>query len=184
LRKVGLADSARTTEVVTKVVVLGGALRKSLPVSVGVNLNSVASDACRAASCLPRDSGSAVSRYSTDNSSSRSGGYGVDCRSRPLTGSAGASSTDSKANRVSTGVLSEASQVVKRYAVGVVSLVSRVKVNVLVLSISRLVLELVSESSIDGVGSPVNVDTVLSLVELDARSGHYGNGVIIDSTES
>lgn len=48
-----------------------------------------------------------------------------------------ASSTDSKVNRVSTGVLSEASQVVKRDAVGVVSLVnSRIKVNVLVLSIS------------------------------------------------
>jgi len=83
-----LADGARSTKVVAKAVVLSGALRKSLPSSVGIDFNSVTIDTSRAAALLPRDSGSATGRSSVNDSSSRSGGYGVDTRRRPLAGGA------------------------------------------------------------------------------------------------
>jgi hypothetical protein len=87
-----LADGARSTEVVAKAVVLGGALRKSLPSSVGIDFNSVAIDTSRAAALLPRDEGSATRRSGGDNSSSGSGGHCVNSRRRPLTDCASSSS--------------------------------------------------------------------------------------------
>jgi hypothetical protein len=158
LSKVSRGDSARSTEVVTEVVVLGSALGKSLPVSIGINLNSVASDASRAASCLPRDSGSASSRSGGDNSSSGSAGHGVDTRRGPRAGSA-SNSSHLEGDGISTAVKVVA-EVVKREAIRVNSLVGS-SVDILVLSVSRVVLELVSNGSIaDGISSPVDIHAV------------------------
>jgi hypothetical protein len=152
-----LADGARTTNVVTEVVVRGSALRKSRPVSIGVNLNSVASDTGGAAACLPRNSSSASSRSGGDNSSSRSGGNGVDTRRRPRASGA-SNSSHLEGDRVTTAVKS-AAELVKREAVGSLA-GNAVESDVLPLSCLS-VLEFVSDGSIaGGVGSPVNVHTV------------------------
>jgi hypothetical protein len=101
LGKVSLSDSARATEVVTKVVVLIRALSKSLPSSVGINLNVVACNTGGASALLPRDSGITTIRSGRNDSSSRSGSYGVDTRSRPLASSA-ADSSNLEGDRVAT----------------------------------------------------------------------------------
>jgi hypothetical protein len=158
LSKLSLADGARSTEVVTKVVVLGGALRKSRPVSVGVNLNSVASDTSGAAACLPRNSGSASSRSGGNDSSSRGGGHGVDTRRRPRASGA-SDSSHLEGDGISTAVKVVA-EVVKREAIRVNSLVGS-SVDILVLSVSRVVLKFVSNGSIaSGVSSPVDIHAV------------------------
>jgi hypothetical protein len=162
LGKVSLSDSARATEVVTKVIALGSALRKRLPRSVGINLNVVACNTGGASALLPRDSGITTIRSGRNDSRSRSGSYGVDTRSRPLASSA-ADSSNLEGDRVTTaGIVKSVAESVQGEAVGVNSIcTSIVEVHVLVLSISRAVLELVSQAAvIRSIGSPVNVDTV------------------------
>jgi hypothetical protein len=166
LSKVSLSKSARSIkEVVSKVVVvLGSTLRKILPSSVGIDLNVVASDTRRAAGLSPRDSSSATSRSSGDNRSSGSRGYGVDTRGRPL--ASGASDCSHlEGNRVSTAVKVVA-EVVEGEAVRVNTLVgSIVEVNILVLTISSAVLELVSQAAvIHSIGSPVDIDAVSGII--------------------
>lgn len=57
-----------------------------------------------------------------------------------------------------------------------------VQINILELSISSLVLELVSERSVsESVGSPVQVHAVLGLVEINAGSGQSRNGSVSNS---
>ena len=107
---------------------------------------------------LPRNSGSASSRSGGDNSSSRSGGNGVDTRRRPRASGA-SDSSHLERDRVSTAVKS-AAELVKREAIRVNSLVGS-RVDILVLSVSRVVLELVSNGSIaDGISTPVDIHTV------------------------
>jgi hypothetical protein len=124
LSKVSCSNSARTTEVVTKVIVLGSALRKSLPVSIGVNLNVVSSDTSRAGSLLPRDSGRAVKRSSADRRSSRGGGHSINSRRRPLASSAGVGS-HLEGDRVSTAVKSVA-ELVEGETVGIILVVNTI----------------------------------------------------------
>jgi hypothetical protein len=184
-----LADGARSIEVVTKVIALGSALRKRLPRSVGINLNVVAKDASGARACLPRDSGIASSRSGGDNSSSGSGGHGVDSRGRPLADGASFSS-HLEGDGISTAVKVVA-EVVKREAVRVNTLVdSIVEVNILVLSISRAVLELVSQAAVSySVSSPVDIHAVSGRIQLNRRasndrSGDTGKGEGLSSSRS
>ena len=107
---------------------------------------------------LPRNSGSASSRSGGDNSSSRSGSNGVDTRRRPRASGA-SDSSHLEGDGISTAVKVVA-EVVKREAVRANTLVSS-SVDILVLSVSRVVLELVSNGSIaDGISTPVDIHTV------------------------
>lgn len=96
--------STKSSEVVRSTATRG----ESFPSATSIDFNEVSSDAIRARSLLPGDSGRAASRGSSDNRSSRSRSGRVDSRFRPDTSLASDSTDlerDGGSAALKTGVL-------------------------------------------------------------------------------